>query len=127
MGRVEPGKLWWEIKTERRWAPVLKGLKTQRRKAHLEDSEGPQKVLEQRRETGVNKAVFRLTALHPFRFGTFLRRPPRTQVRILWGWDGSWGVHGASGLGEGVGGRHLLNAYQTGLSRGSPKGDTSGK
>lgn len=32
------------------------------------------------RETGVKKAVFRLTALHSFRFETFLGRPPRTQV-----------------------------------------------
>lgn len=34
------------------------GLKTQRRKAHLEDNEGPQKVLEGG-EAGVKKAVFR--------------------------------------------------------------------
>lgn len=75
------------------------GLENPRRKAHLEDNEGPQKVLDQGRETCVKKAVFRLTALHPFRFGTFLGRPLRTQVRILWGWGGGGGVHGASGSG----------------------------
>lgn len=75
-------------------------------------------VLEQGRETGVKKAVFRLTALHLFRFGTFLGRPLRTQVQILWG----WGVHGASGLGKGGWGEAPTQRISDWIILGIPKG-----
>lgn len=78
------------------------------------------------RETGVKKAVFRLTALHPVRFETFLGRPPRTQVRILWGWGEGWGVHGASGSGRG-GWEAPTPCISDWIILRILKGDTSGK